>query len=108
MFEADLITDIQKQRGTFCVSRFEAGNGVLTILEERLAPVARNLIALHRRGVPVRSVPTRVVYGHHGLSHFDLVRDNLRLSGVYARSLAGLFWRIPAQILARARPREAS
>ncbi len=66
------------------------------------------VIALHRRGVPVRSVPTRVVYGRHGLSHFDLVRDNLRLSGMYARSLAGLFWRIPARILTRARPREAS
>ncbi len=65
------------------------------------------VIGLHRCGVPVRSVPTRVAYGRHGLSHFDLVRDNLRLSGVYARCLAGLFWWIPAQLLGRARSREA-
>lgn len=45
------------------------------------------LIHLHRRGIPVRTLPTRVVYNPGGLSHFDTWRDNLRLSRVYARSL---------------------
>lgn len=48
------------------------------------------VIGLHRAGVPVRNVPTRVVYRSGGLSHFDTLRDNVRLTGVYARSLAGL------------------
>jgi len=45
------------------------------------------LIHLHRRGVPVRTLSTRVVYNPGGLSHFDTWRDNVRLSRVYARSL---------------------
>lgn len=45
------------------------------------------LIHLHRRGVPVRTLATRVVYNPRGLSHFDTWRDNARLSRVYARSL---------------------
>jgi glycosyltransferase involved in cell wall biosynthesis len=45
------------------------------------------LIHLHRRGIPVRTLPTRVVYNPGGLSHFDTWRDNARLSRVYARSL---------------------
>jgi glycosyltransferase involved in cell wall biosynthesis len=47
------------------------------------------VIHLHRRGVPVRTLPTRVVYNPGGLSHFDTWRDNMRLSRVYARSLLG-------------------
>jgi len=45
------------------------------------------LIHLHRRGVPVRSVPTRVIYATAGLSHFDPVRDNVRMTRLYTRSL---------------------
>ena len=46
-------------------------------------------IQLHRRGVPVVDVPTRVVYDPQGLSHFDMWRDNVRMSGMYARALLG-------------------
>jgi glycosyltransferase involved in cell wall biosynthesis len=45
------------------------------------------VIHLHRRGLAVRTVPTRVIYNVGGLSHFDTLRDNLRLSRVYARAL---------------------
>ena len=45
------------------------------------------VIHLHRRGVRVRTLLTRVVYNPGGLSHFDTWRDNMRLSRVYARSL---------------------
>jgi glycosyltransferase involved in cell wall biosynthesis len=54
------------------------------------------VIQLHWRGVAIRNVPTRVVYDPGGLSHFDLVGDNLRLSGVYARALAGMVVRLPS------------
>ncbi|MDH5565292.1 MAG: glycosyltransferase family 2 protein [Myxococcales bacterium] len=47
------------------------------------------VIHLQRRGVAIRSVPTRVIYRSEGLSHFDMLRDNVRLSGVYARALLG-------------------
>jgi len=47
------------------------------------------VIRLQRRGVPVRNVPTRVVYDPNGLSHFQMVRDNARLTWLYTRMLAG-------------------
>jgi glycosyltransferase involved in cell wall biosynthesis len=60
------------------------------------------VILLHRAGVPVRNLPTRVVYRRGGLSHFDVVRDNARLSAVYARSLAGMLARLPRALAGRA------
>jgi glycosyltransferase involved in cell wall biosynthesis len=66
------------------------------------------VIRLHWAGVPVRNIPTRVVYRRGGLSHFDMLRDNARLSGVYARSLAGMLARLPRALAGRrASPRGA-
>lgn len=62
------------------------------------------VIRLHWRGVPVCNVPTRVVYNEGGLSHFDMLWDNVRLSRVYARSVLGALVRLPA--LARRRIRD--
>jgi glycosyltransferase involved in cell wall biosynthesis len=58
------------------------------------------VILLHWRGVPVRNVPTRVVYAEGGLSHFDMVWDNTRMTGLYLGSLAGMLPRAP-RLLAR-------
>jgi len=60
------------------------------------------VIRLHWSGVRVINLPTRVVYDREGLSHFDFVRDNLRLIGVYARALGGMLLRFP-WLLLRAR-----
>jgi glycosyltransferase involved in cell wall biosynthesis len=43
---------------------------------------------MYRAGVPVRNVPTRVRYPADGVSHFDMLRDNLRLAATYVRLLA--------------------
>lgn len=43
------------------------------------------LVRLVWMGVPVQSVPTRVVYPEGGLSHFRMLRDNLRISGTHTR-----------------------
>lgn len=43
------------------------------------------LVRLVWTGVPVQSVPTRVVYPAGGLSHFRMLRDNLRISGTHTR-----------------------
>jgi hypothetical protein len=59
------------------------------------------VIRLHWAGVPVRNLPTRVVYRRGGLSHFDTLRDNARLSGVYARSLVGMLTRLPRFLAGR-------
>jgi len=47
------------------------------------------VIDLCRAGVPVRNIPTRVVYRTGGLSHFDTVRDNARMTAMYTRALLG-------------------
>jgi len=46
-------------------------------------------------GHPIVNLPTRVVYPPGGLSHFDLLRDNLRLAWLYIRLLGGMLKRAP-------------
>jgi len=46
-------------------------------------------------GVPVVTLPTRVVYPPGGLSHFSLVRDYPLLASLYARLLLGMLQRAP-------------
>lgn len=58
------------------------------------------VIHLHWRGTPIRNLRTKVIYDANGLSHFDMLRDNARLSGVYARALMGMLLRSPS-LLAR-------
>lgn len=43
------------------------------------------LVRLYWEGVGMIFVPTRVVYPEGGLSHFDCVRDNIRISKMHAR-----------------------
>jgi glycosyltransferase involved in cell wall biosynthesis len=57
------------------------------------------VIRLHWSGIAVRNIPTRVVYRSGGLSHFEPVRDNLRLSAVYAVSLASALLRLPRRLV---------
>ena len=58
------------------------------------------MVRLHWAGVPVRFVPTQVSYPADGLSHFQLWRDNLRISWLHTRlvcerllALPSLCWR---------------
>jgi len=43
------------------------------------------MVRLFWQGVPVRFIPLRVIYPPDGLSHFDLWRDNLRISWMHTR-----------------------
>lgn len=61
------------------------------------------IVRLHWAGVPVRNLPTRVTYPLDGVSHFDLWRDNLRISGMHARLFLGMLWRAPRLLLRRLR-----
>jgi glycosyltransferase involved in cell wall biosynthesis len=47
------------------------------------------------RGVPVRNVPTRVIYPADGLSHFDMLHDNVRMTAMHTRLLLGMLPRSP-------------
>jgi predicted LPLAT superfamily acyltransferase len=61
----------------------------------RMAFDTEIIVRLYWRGVPVESLATRVVYPRDGLSHFDMLRDNLRISAMHARLAIGMIPRAP-------------
>lgn len=89
----------------------------------RVYPVASTL-AVHRRspvglrmqfdieivvkmvwaGVSVSSLPTLVTYPKDGISHFDVWRDNVRISSMHSRLFLGMLIRFPLILWHRLRP----
>ena len=61
------------------------------------------LVRLFWRGVSVRNRPTRVTYPLDGVSHFDVWRDNVRISRMHTRLFFGMLRRLP-RLLARRAP----
>lgn len=66
------------------------------------------MVRLHWAGVPMRFVPTWVIYPVDGRSHFRLFRDNLDISWMHTRLVCRLLWdlllrlcRWPARLGAR-------
>jgi glycosyltransferase involved in cell wall biosynthesis len=53
------------------------------------------LVRLHWRGIPLISLPTRVSYPLDGISHFKLLWDNVLISHMHAKLLAGMLLRLP-------------
>lgn len=73
-------------------------------ISRRMAFDTDILVRLWWRGVKVVQQPTRVTYPKDGVSHFDLWRDNLRISGMHARLFLGMLLRLPmllTRLLAR-------
>lgn len=56
------------------------------------------MVRLCWRGTPVKFVPTRVRYPRGGVSHFDMLGDNLRIVWMHARLLCGMLPRAPILI----------
>lgn len=52
-------------------------------------------VRLFWRGTPVVNVPTSVRYPSGGISHFRMFRDNVRISWLHARLVAGALFRLP-------------
>lgn len=53
------------------------------------------MVRLFWQNVPVRFIPTRVVYPSGGRSHFNLLRDNWLISKMHTRLFFGMLWRLP-------------
>ena len=53
------------------------------------------MVRLYWAGVPVKSVPVSIVYPADGLSHFDILTDNLRISWLHTRLSCGMIKRLP-------------
>ena len=63
------------------------------------------LVRLAWRGVPIENLPTRVVYPTGGISHFRMVRDNLRLTLMHALLVCGMLGRLPLLLRRKLRRR---
>ncbi len=65
------------------------------------------LVRLFWRGVQVISQPTRVTYPSDGVSHFDVWRDNVRISCMHTRLFFGMLPRAPRLLWRRLAGRPA-
>lgn len=59
------------------------------------------MVRLYWAGTDSRFLRTRVIYPVDGLSHFDALRDNLRISWMHTRLFFGMLPRIPALLTRR-------
>lgn len=66
------------------------------------------LVRLSWRSIRFVTIPTRVTYAPGGLSHFDVVRDNVRISKSHTRLVAGMLVRLPVLLARKVLPRERS
>lgn len=62
------------------------------------------MVRLYWQGNTSYFVPTRVTYPPDGLSHFDAIKDNCRISLMHTRLFLGMPPRIPSLLFRRASP----
>lgn len=62
------------------------------------------LVRLHWRGVPMVNRATRVTYPLDGVSHFDVLRDNVRISRMHAKLFFGMLIRLPMLLWRKVMP----
>jgi glycosyltransferase involved in cell wall biosynthesis len=59
------------------------------------------LVRLCWKNIPLVFYPVRVTYPADGVSHFRIVRDNIRISWVYTRLCCGMLLRLPLLLYRR-------
>jgi predicted LPLAT superfamily acyltransferase len=59
------------------------------------------MVRLYRDGTPSRFIDTPVVYPADGISHFDALNDNLRISWMHTRLVCGMLMGLPRGLLRR-------
>lgn len=59
------------------------------------------MVRLYWAGTPSRFIATRVTYPQDGVSHFDALHDNLRISWMHTRLFFGMLPRIPSLLKRR-------
>ena len=66
------------------------------------------MVRLAWEGIVFRRIDTRVTYPVGGISHFNMLRDNLRISAMHTRLTTGMLVRVPVLIWRRCFHRQAS
>ncbi len=95
-------------RDSMCGFRVYPLPPVLRLMAEE--PIGRRMdfdtdmiVRLFWRGVGVVNLPTRVTYPRDGVSHFDVWRDNVRISRMHTRLFFGMVRRSPRLLWRRLR-----
>ena len=52
-------------------------------------------VRLYWEGLEVHNIPTPVIYPEGGVSHFQMIRDNIRISWMHTRLVFGMLLRFP-------------
>jgi glycosyltransferase involved in cell wall biosynthesis len=102
---ATLSTDIEDAMCGFRVYPLEAMARVLAaqLPGRGMEFDAEILVRAHWAGIPLRFMPTPVIYPVGGRSHFRLVRDNVRISLMHTRLILEMLPRLPRLIARRQR-----
>jgi predicted LPLAT superfamily acyltransferase len=66
------------------------------------------VVRLYWRRVPFRTLPTRVTYPADGVSHFDVLWDNVRISRSHTRLVCGMLIRLPMLLAHKFMPQPAA
>ena len=66
------------------------------------------LVRLYWRRLAFRAIPTRVTYATDGVSHFDVLWDNVRISASHTRLVCGMLVRSPLLLAHKFMPRKAA
>jgi len=90
-------------RDSMCGFRLYPLDLVCALIDEVRLPTRMDfdieiLVRLYWRRVAFRSIATRVTYASDGVSHFDVLWDNVRISRTHTRLVAGMLWRLPVLI----------
>ena len=59
------------------------------------------LVKLHWQGVRVVHVPTKVIYPENGVSHFQELQDNVRISKMHTKLFFGMLFGLPRRLFSR-------
>ncbi|MBP0591443.1 glycosyltransferase family 2 protein [Paraburkholderia sp. LEh10] len=65
------------------------------------------LVRLYWRRLAFRAIPTRVTYATDGVSHFDVLWDNVRISASHTRLVCGMLLRLPLLLAHKFVPRKS-
>ncbi|BCF96271.1 acyltransferase [Paraburkholderia sp. PGU19] len=66
------------------------------------------LVRLYWRRLAFRAIPTRVTYAMDGVSHFDVLWDNVRISASHTRLVCGMLLRLPLLLAHKFMPRKSA
>ncbi|MCT7941274.1 glycosyltransferase family 2 protein [Shewanella holmiensis] len=70
-------------------------------LGERMDFDIEVMVKLHWQKTPIIQLPTKVIYPENGISHFQGLQDNVRISWMHTRLFFGMLKRLPQRLLQR-------